>query len=67
MIPSPGDVTSIRGATSIKKKTAQALSTQYIVVRAPKRSETHPPSARITPDGKLNTDAINPAIARLIP
>ncbi|MDP7161473.1 MAG: hypothetical protein QF756_09480 [Dehalococcoidia bacterium] len=31
--------------------------------RAPNLSDIHPPSARITPEGSVNMDAIKPALA----
>ena len=65
-MPSPGERTLIRGASSNRKNTVQALSTQYIVARAPNLSLAHPPSARTTPDGRLKMAAIMPAVARVM-
>ena len=57
----------MRGTTSSAQQTVQPPSTQYITRRAPKWSDIQPPSARMTPDGRLKIAAIRPAVATLMP
>ncbi|MNS53952.1 hypothetical protein D3C72_867270 [compost metagenome] len=59
--PKPGEKISIRGIINRKLITTELPSTQYITCRAPNLSDSQPPAARITPEGRLNMDAKIPA------
>src|SRR5690554_2038082 len=67
LTPSPGVVMRMLGIDNRKHPTTHTPSTPYIVRRAPQRSDIQPPSARTTPEGKLNTAANSPAVARDVP
>ena len=60
-------LTSIWGTTSNALIAKEEPSTQYMTRLAPILSDIHPPSARITPEGKLNAAARKPAITRPMP
>ena len=54
----------ILGYLGAKLTTIDVPSTQYITFLAPHLSDTHPPKALITPEGKLNNAAKMPAVTR---
>ena len=53
----------MRGTHRRTKPARQVPSTQYIARRAPKRSDSHPPKMRTSPDGRLKIEAMSPAVA----
>ena len=61
MTPLPGERIFIWGTISNKQQISEDPKTQYITRRAPQTSDIHPPSARITPDGRVFTAASTPA------
>ena len=57
----------MRGTISAAHAKRLTPKVQYITVRAPNRSESQPPKARMRPEGKLKQAASRPAMARLMP
>ena len=55
------------GNMSRKEVTTQVPSTPYITVRAPKRSESQPPGARMIPEGKTKSAVRSAAVRRSNP